>query len=287
MKKEKITFEDYFSKTYGERWPELKAALLNSSDQIIRPCFGHKKIKTNKEIFGLPHYSKDLYEKVNELNEEGLKQHYVMDPASLICANVLDIKPADLVLDMCAAPGGKTLILLEKIESGELWSNEISAARREKLKRVIQEHVPKERREKIFIKGKDGNRYGLIHPETFDKILVDAPCSGEKHLLETPKELAKWSPKRTKRLSTGQYSLLCSAILACKSEGQIVYSTCSISPLENDEVIRKALDKKSDSIKLNLPQLNIDGIEKTEFGYIFLPDQAAAGPIYFSRLVKK
>ena len=287
MKKEKVTFETYFSSVYENRWPELKKALLAPAHQIIRPCYDSPTFKTHQKIYNYSVYSKDFYEKANELNTQDLKQYYVMDPASLICANALEINPDDKVLDMCAAPGGKTLILLEKIKTGELWSNEISAARRDKLKRVIQEHVPKEHREKIFIKGKDGNRYGLMYPETFDKILVDAPCSGEKHLIETPQELVKWSPKRTKRLATNQYSLLCSAILACKSKGQIVYSTCSISPLENDEVIKKALDKKDEFIKLDLPDLDFKGIEKTEFGYLLLPDQATAGPIYFSRLVKK
>jgi len=147
--------------------------------------------------------------------------------------------------------------------------------------------IPKDKREQVYIKGKDGNRYGLNYPNTFDKVLVDAPCSGEQHLLASTKEIAKWTPTRTKRLSTAQYSLLCSALLACKPKGQIVYSTCSISPYENDRVIERILNKKSDSVKLDLPELNLEGIDKTKYGYLILPDKTGFGPIFFSRLQKK
>jgi len=287
MKKTKITFEEYFSQIYGQRWSVLKSAMLQTPKQVIRNCFHARKFThTDEESFDYPVYRKEDYEKVNQNNDHNLKEYYVMDPASILCAKALEIKPEDDVLDMCAAPGGKTLVLLESLAKGTLWANELSAARRNKLKKVIQDYVPADLREQVFIKGKDGNRYGLNHVESFDKILVDAPCSGEKHLLETPKELEKWSLKRTQRLSQNQYSLLCSAILACKTGGQIVYSTCSISPLENDEVIKKVLLKKGEMVVLNLPEIDLPQVEKTDYGYIILPDQAQAGPIYFSRLSK-
>lgn len=283
MKKEKISFEQYFESIYQQRWIELKKSLLNTNAQVIRPCFDASEMGGEK----YPTYNHSLYEKIQQLSPRGLKQYYVMDLASIICATSLEVQADDFVLDMCAAPGGKALILAEKLKTGTLWVNELSANRRSRLKQVIQDYIPPRLRENIFIKGKDGNRYGLMYPNYFDKILLDAPCSGEKHLLENPHELEKWTIKRTQRLAKNQYSLLCSAILALKSGGQLVYSTCSISPLENDEVIKKALTKKSDQVVLDLPEIDFPGIEKTEVGYIMLPDQAQAGPIYFSRLLKK
>lgn len=281
-------FEEYFKGIYLDRWDALKNALISSQSQVIRPIGKSIKSKDSLEsAFNLPLYSKELYESVNELNSDGIRSAYVMDSASILAAMALDVGPDDFVLDMCAAPGGKTIILLEALESGELWANEISRNRREKLKEVIRLHVPANKRERVFIKGKDGNRFGLISPNTFDKILVDAPCSGEKHLLLKESELEKWGPKRTKRLATNQYSLLCSALLALKPGGTIVYSTCSISPLENDAVIKKLLLKKGESAQL----VEIKGIpnevEKTEFGYQILPDKSGHGPIYFSKIQKK
>ena len=287
MKKKNITFDEFFEEHYQQRWPKLRAALLKDSQQVIRSTFNNTNIRNNDCIFNYPIYKDEDKGIFTQLDSNQLKKYYIMDPASIICAKSLEISESDFVLDMCAAPGGKTLILLESIKSGQLWCNEISQARRSKLKNVIQEYTPKEMREIVHIKGKDGIRYGLMHPNTFDKILLDAPCSGESHLLHSPKELEKWNIKRTKRLAKTQYALLCSAILACKSKGQILYSTCSISPFENDEVIKRALEKKGDSVELNLPILDLPGIEKTKYGYIFLPDNSQAGPIYFSRLSKK
>ncbi len=125
-----------------------------------------------------------------------------------------------------------------------------------------------------------------MHPNTFDKILLDAPCSGEQHLLHSTKELDKWSIKRTKRLSQAQYGLLCSAILALKENGQVLYSTCSLSPMENDQVIERFLEKKGNTAVLDLPNIELEAIERTKYGYIMLPDISRAGPIYFSRLKK-
>ena len=286
----KPDFDTYFSEIYGKRWSGLREALLKSATQVVRPIHFDESMKRQlipDNPFEYPTYNSDDFESVNELNEEDLKTKFVMDPASIIAAKSLDVTPVDFVLDMCAAPGGKSLILLESLDAGTLWSNEISKARREKLKEVIRSHVPSNFRERVYIKGKDGSRYGIMHPDTFDKILVDAPCSGERHLLQSPKELEKWSPKRTKRLSANQYSLLCSALLALKSGGEMVYSTCSISPMENDLVIEKLVKKKGESFTIvpidDLP----DAVEKTEHGFMILPDRSGHGPIYFTKIQKK
>lgn len=285
MQFKKQSFDEYFLSIYESRWESIKTA-FKSHGQIMRPSFGKIAPPSSQDIFDMPVYQREEHFELLTPGVDGLLPFYIMDPASVICAKALDVQKDSFVLDMCAAPGGKSLILLEKLQSGELWSNEISSARRQKLKSIIQQYVPGEYRDKIFIKGKDGLKYGLQHSSTFDRILVDAPCSGEKHLLNSPKELATWSPKRTKKLAKTQYGLLCSAILACKSDGLIVYSTCSISPDENDAVIERALTKKKDLVCLDLPEFETNYFEKTKYGYMALPDKHGAGPIYFSRLKK-
>ena len=126
----------------------------------------------------------------------------------------------------------------------------------------------------------------MSYPDTFDKILVDAPCSGERHLIQKTKELEKWSLNRTKRLAKTQYGLLCSALLSLKPGGYILYSTCSISPMENDDVIERLLTKKSTDVELASIDETHDFVEKTNFGYIVLPDKTQAGPLYFTLLKK-
>jgi 16S rRNA C967 or C1407 C5-methylase (RsmB/RsmF family) len=113
---------------------------------------------------------------------------------------------------------------------------------------------------------------------------VDAPCSGERHLLGNPKELVLWSESRSKKLAQRQYALLTAALLAIKSGGRIVYSTCSISPYENDGVITELKRRKGDSFRVQ-DVSNLEVGEKTEHGVQFLPDQIGWGPIYMCALV--
>lgn len=286
-------FESYFSSIYLERWPLLKNALLENETLVARlnnwslpdsdhPIYREEKFPGLKNVYSIP--NRETY--TSQETRDGLLDIYFMDPGSILVAEHLQVKEGDIVLDMCAAPGGKTLVLFEKlIESGELFANEISESRRHRLKKVIQDFIPRDKRERIWVKGHDGINFGMKLPNHFDKILLDAPCSGEKHLLQNPKELKEWSKKRTEKLAQRQYGLLCSAMLALKPKGRLVYSTCSISPLENDGVIRRFMERKGESADLIHSEITVG--EKTEFGRIFLPDQAGFGPLYFAILEKK
>lgn len=277
-------FDRHFREIYGERWAALKAALVGGETQVRRPNAFSPAVE--RSIEGSP-----------RRGEDGLLDVYVMDPASILAARALDARPGDRVLDMCAAPGGKSLVLAEALFgggdlSGELIANEPSEDRRERLIKVIQQYVPRDVRDRIFVRGLDGARFGLREPGEFDRVLVDAPCSGERHLLENSAELAEWGPRRTERLAGRQYALLAAAWLAVRSGGRIVYSTCSISPAENDEVVAKLVKKKKAiavATETLRGALGLDGdarAEDTEFGLRFFPDRDGWGPIYFAALGK-
>lgn len=286
-------FENHFSEVYGARWPLLKQALLTPEKQILRP---NLFLESRDHIDAKPcSFLPGCYWKPDgfklEKNASGLYSYYVMDPASLIVARALEAKPGEQILDMCAAPGGKTLALAESLaedsqEDSILVSNEYSESRRERLTRVLHEYISKEKRMFIHAKGLDGNQYGLRQPEVFDRVLADVPCSGERHLLENATELAEWSPKRTKNLAVRQYSLLSSAWLTVKKQGRIVYSTCSISPTENDEVVAKLIKKRKPNILRPSFLDAFECLEKTEHGYQVLPDRSEFGPMYFSVIEK-
>lgn len=280
-------FNQFFKEIYHDRWHELLESLKHNDKKIARLSFPKETIQKIAFLDNAYWYEKEIIDP-NELKEDGLRKYYIMDPASALVAHALDIQEGDKVLDMCAAPGGKALILSEKLkESATLICNELSQTRRERLKKVLREYVPEKRRMQISIKGIDATRFGLIMPETFDKILLDAPCSGEAHLIQSPQEMSKWNIKRTKRLASLQYGLLCSALLSLKKGGKIVYSTCSISPFENDAVIEKLLLKKGMEV-LREDTLSPSPLaEKTKFGFLHLPDKCGFGPLYFSVLRKK
>lgn len=210
----------------------------------------------------------------------GLLDCYVMDPASVMAARCLPVEEGDLVLDLCAAPGGKTLILAEKlIAAGELFANESSAERRNRLQKVIQHYVPREVRDRIWVKGQDGSLWGVKQSNQYQAVLADVPCSGERHLLSHPSELRDWTPQRGTGLAHRQYALLCSAWMSTAPGGYFLYSTCSINPQENEGVVQKFL-KKKEGFQLVQPKTEIEA-EARDQGLIFLPDRCGFGPLYF------
>jgi len=271
---------EFYRRMHGERWESLYAALMSPEKQIAR--WNHFSEDTPKEDFFPLETSQEI-----PRDSEGLLKFYVMDLASYWAAKALEVQSGDVVLDMCAAPGGKSLILAEALrEEGELLANEVSEARRERLKKVIQQYIPRNVRDRVWVTGKDGGKFALTHKEKFDRILVDAPCSGERHLFETQKELQEWKISRSEKLAQRQYALMTAALLAVRPGGRIVYSTCSISNLENDGVIEKLLKKKEGQFRVLESSLPIEGAERTQFGVRLWPDRCAAGPIYYSVLEK-
>lgn len=259
MKKEKgaNAFEEYYSHIYGQRWPSLKAAMMVEANKtaLVNPfCESHPL----------------------------LKKEYYIDPASIVVAQALEVRPGDKVLDLCSAPGGKALTILFDLRNEviDLTVNELSSQRRARLHRVLDEYLPSELRVKIKVRGKDASSWCTIEQNAYDRILLDAPCSSEKHLLQNEKELKDWAPGRTKRLAAQQWAMLAGAILVLREGGRLVYSTCSISPLENDGVIEKCVNKFGNQIRV-IRKNCVQG-ESTQFGQVFLPDQGPGGPMYLA-----
>lgn len=286
-------FYQYFSKVYGTRWPGLFAALVQSEQQVARQnslspianlAAKRWSLFPQKDVLPGCYWIPAGESCQPERNDDELLDIYIMDPASVMVARALEVQAGDRVLDMCAAPGGKSLVMIEALkEEGEIFCNDLSPERRERLKKVIQQYVPRNVRDRVWVTGKDGVQFGLKEPGSFDRILLDAPCSGERHILENKAAQDEWSPRRTEHLATRQYSLLAAAFLAVRPGGRIVYSTCSISPVENDEVVQKLLKKKKLAVKLLEAPLGVGG-ERTAVGVSYLPDQCGFGPLYFAVL---
>ncbi len=289
MAKKKITgaqrFDQYYADIYQDRWPELKSSFLGEKTYVahFNPYYPNPPQLIGKAFYKwgvqAPQFPRP------QANEVGLFPYYLMDGASLLAAQQLPIKPGDTVLDLCAAPGGKTLILAYKLRGqGKLIANDRSRDRYIRLKKVIDSYIPQPDRQIIETTNRDGGRFGMESPQTFDHILLDAPCSSERHVIESPKHLDDWRPSRTKKLSKDQVTLICSAFDALKEGGTLLYSTCSISPLENDKVVERLLQKRDQAeiIPLSLPMGG-----PTQFGYHILPDRDQHGPIFLCHLKKK
>ena len=251
--------------TFGERWKPLKQALQADAFHVARknafyfrahPYAGVGQFAELGIGAPYPHlpecYYVDERFQLSAFNE-ALLPFYKMDPASIFAARALEVEPESQVLDMCAAPGGKTLVLAESLgKEGSLVANEMSPKRRFRMMSVIKRYVGEDMRARVDVRGFDGNMYGLKTKESFDRVLLDAPCSGDRGLLHKPSELEEWTPKRPKNFAIRQYALLASAFMALKPGGRLVYSTCAISPFENDGVIDKLFKKRRAKMKTGL-----------------------------------
>lgn len=170
---------------------------------------------------------------------------YLINPSSLIPPLVLAPEPDDAVLDLCAAPGGKTLQLAARIAAhpgtGHLAAVEAVRPRFFKLQGILDRYGALARPGvRLFMK--DGRHVGGAVPERFDKILVDAPCSSEARFdSDDAASFAHWSPRKIAECAYKQRGLLDSALAALKVGGTLVYCTCSFSPEENEQTVLAAL----------------------------------------------
>lgn len=171
---------------------------------------------------------------------------YIQNISSMLPALILNPKPNELVLDMAAAPGNKTTQLSQMMDnSGEIIANDISRQRLFKLKAITKQlGVTNVKTLQI-----PGEYIWKKYPNYFDKVLVDAPCTMEGRFNPNSQESFKdWSTKKVKVLSHLQKRLLKSAFYAAKPGGVIVYSTCTISPEENEEVIDEIIKEEKEHI---------------------------------------
>ncbi|MFA7118678.1 MAG: RsmB/NOP family class I SAM-dependent RNA methyltransferase [Sphaerochaetaceae bacterium] len=210
-----------------------------------------------------------------------LTSPYYMDEASIIAAQMLDVQKDDEVLDMCAAPGGKTMVLASILQgTGSLVSNDRSSQRRSRLIATIREHIPQQWQNTIKVTSFDSTKWGLYQQQAYDRILLDAPCSSERHVFVDDTALEQWSPARPKHLAIQQFAMLAAALEAVRIGGHILYSTCAITPVEDEQVIAKLYEKREG--RFELIALSPPFAEQREYGSIILPDTAQGrGPLYF------
>ena len=160
------------------------------------------------------------------------------EAVSMIPAIALDAKPGELVLDMCASPGSKTTQIAEHLGGkGIVMANEIANSRINTLVANTKRHgsiTP-------MITHHDGRFIPKVPGTGFDKILVDAPCTGSATTRKNPDVWKKWLPSGGRSLHKLQLELLIKAINLTKPGGRIVYSTCSLDPVENEAVISEIL----------------------------------------------
>lgn len=158
--------------------------------------------------------------------------YYSQEPSAMSAAPLLAVRPGERVLDMCSAPGGKGTQLAQKMQGkGILVLNEIEYSRA----KILSRNVERLGITNALVTNCSPKEIADYFPEYFDKILVDAPCSGEGMFLKESAALTEWSLSNASACAVRQSKILESAKKALKAEGLLVYSTCTFAP-EEDEI---------------------------------------------------
>ena len=171
---------------------------------------------------------------------------YVQEMAASLSVQMLEIQKWDYVLDMCAAPWGKSVQIADRLEDWFLISNEIDSWR----KKALESNLHRCGIFNVWVINQDWCVIWDKLPKTFDKVLVDAPCSWEWMQYKSDKKVRQRDEKKSKKLSDLQIQLLISWLKALKVWGELVYSTCTTNILENEYVVSEVLKEYWDKIEL-------------------------------------
>ena len=259
------------------------ALLLNtekmSQEQLLSIYPSLKRHPLVKNAFV---YDKDELDLGKSIYHE-LGCFYLQEPSAMLPAYLLNPEPGSLVLDLCAAPGGKSMqASLLMHNKGLIISNDISKSRAF----AISENAERLGRGNLLITNND---FSLIYDKfinTFDKIILDAPCSGSGMFRKENKMWEDWSYQKVLRNAEIQKSLVLMSYQMLKPGGTMVYSTCSFSYEEDEEVIEHLL-KNTDAELIEVPNSELFYKNKTNgFGVHLLPF-IFPGEGHYITLIKK
>lgn len=186
--------------------------------------------------------------KLRELSERG--ELYIQDEASQLVAEVVNARAGDRVLDVCAAPGGKTTLFAERAsDEADVVAMDVSPHRLATIERTVQLHQLKS----IKLMLGDASAPLPFDSGSFDRVLLDAPCSGTGTLRHNPEIRWRLTNDDITQLAEQQKRFLMNAAAVVKPGGLLVYSTCSIETEENEEVVRYFLSSNDQFTQVSLP----------------------------------
>lgn len=247
-----------FEKSYEtERVQGLRLNTLKGSfEKLLGDCrerFGLTPISWCPEGF---YYRADTRPGRHALHEAGV--YYIQEPSAMSVVTLLNPQPGDRVLDLCAAPGGKTTHIAERLcGEGLLVSNEIHPARA----KILSQNVERMGITNAVVTNEDSGKLKKHFSEFFDKIAVDAPCSGEGMFRKDAEARNQWSEDNVTLCANRQQEILDNAASMLKPGGKLVYSTCTFSPEEDEDGIAAFLERHQEfSVAAADDGVKLDGL---------------------------
>ena len=263
---------------FTEKYTDLLAAeapaFFETFEEEAVAAFRTNPLKESQKEFPnkIPRMDWSYYGKVSGKSPEhvtGLV--YSQEPAAQIVGQVASPQKGMKVLDLAAAPGGKSTHLLSYLENtGLLVSNEISSKR----SKILVENIERFGARNVVVTNESAERLATVFPAYFDMIVLDAPCSGEGMFRKDPAAMDYWDKNYPARCAQLQKEILESALTMLAPEGQLIYSTCTWSPEENEEVVTWLLEN------YDLELLPIEKINGMVDGIVY-PETARMYPHHF------
>lgn len=237
MLKLPVEFKEKYEKLLGDK---EATALFTAMNEESKKAFRINTLKNpiklsydlNKPI---PDLRDAYYGEISGEDPEWVSGYvYSQDPAAMFPAALSGVKPGDRVLDLCAAPGGKTTELGEQLENeGLLVANEISGTRA----KALRENIERWGISNALITNESPEALSPVFPGFFDVILVDAPCSGEGMFRKNPEAIDYWSQTYVLTCAQRQKMILNEAVKMLKPGGRLIYSTCTFAPEEDEKIV--------------------------------------------------
>lgn len=226
----KSEYEEFVKRLEAEkRYVSLRINPLKGDGELVRQCFATGSVPWCETGF---YYDNEKRPGKHILHEGGA--YYIQEPSAMAPAVYLDVKPGEKVLDLCAAPGGKsTQIAGAMMGEGILISNEIHPARA----KILSENMERMGVKNAIVTNETPQNLAKIFVSYFDKIMVDAPCSGEGMFRKNDNAAGEWSEEHVTMCASRQREILDIAADMLHPGGTIVYSTCTFAPEENENTI--------------------------------------------------
>lgn len=189
--------------------------------------------------------------------------YYIQEPSAMAVATLLQPQPGERILDLCAAPGGKATHIAARMKGkGLIIANEYIPARA----KILAENLERFGVTNSVVLNEHPQRLAAVFPQYFDRILVDAPCSGEGMFRKDPTACSEWSTANVANCAKRQLEILDSAMSMLKAGGTLVYSTCTFSPEEDEQIVQALLDKYPQLELCSLPTQSLFSSARPEWG---------------------